>query len=179
MENLTHGEIVRKAKERTLNFDLDGDGLTVAEELKYGLNPYCADTDGDNIPDGREVNQGSDPTKGEPRHERRELREEREREKERLRERYLDHACELLGWPRQQLDYPTLYGDVAGNETIGRGLDRMVFQSEVGSGTNPVQAAYLLAQSPWLQWHKERGALDARQMRDYASAMLSEYQVRF
>jgi hypothetical protein len=168
-------EIVRRAKDRKLNFDLDGDGLTVKEELKYGLNPYAADTDGDNIPDGREVNQGSKPGKAEPRYDRREkldleeqqerdwerqrqqelaerrqqeLEAEREAQKEQLRQRYLDRACQLLGWPRLQMDYPTLYGDVAGDETIGRALDRMVFQAEMNAGTPPVQAAYLLAQSP-------------------------------
>jgi hypothetical protein len=74
------------------------------------------------------------------------------------------------------MDYPTLYADVAGDETIGRALDRMVFQAEVKSGTAPVQAAYLLAQSPWLQWQRERGAIAPEQMRDYASNLLSEYQ---
>jgi hypothetical protein len=54
----------------------------------------------------------------------------------------------------------------------------MVFQSEVKSGTPPVQAAYLLAQSPWLQWQRERGAIAPEQMRDYASNLLSEYQGR-
>lgn len=205
MEPRTHDEIVRRVKERKLDFDLDGDGLTVRQELNYGLNPYAADSDGDgdNIADGREVNQGSKPgisdlntsrqemlAQAEAKNRQlelerqrelteqrlRELEEERELQKEQLRERYLDRACELLCWPRLQMDYPTLYGDVAGDETIGRALDRMVFQSEVKSGTPPVQAAYLLAQSPWLQWQRERGAIAPEQMRDYASNLLSEYQ---
>lgn len=43
--------------------DRDGDGLTTSEERDAGTNPFVADTDGDGLADGREVNEfGSDPT---------------------------------------------------------------------------------------------------------------------
>ena len=41
--------------------DVDGDGLTGADEAKYGTNPSIPDTDGDGTPDGVEIVQGSDP----------------------------------------------------------------------------------------------------------------------
>ena len=41
--------------------DCDGDGLTNDEEDTLGTDPNDADTDNDNINDGVEVNQGSDP----------------------------------------------------------------------------------------------------------------------
>lgn len=41
--------------------DLDGDGLTNAEELSWNTDPHNADTDGDGQSDGYEVSMGSDP----------------------------------------------------------------------------------------------------------------------
>ena len=44
--------------------DKDGDGLTDTEEALYGCDPNSRDTDGDGLPDGREVKQlGTNPTK--------------------------------------------------------------------------------------------------------------------
>ena len=43
--------------------DLDGDGLTNAEEAELGTNPKKADTDGDGYNDGEEVEAGFDPLK--------------------------------------------------------------------------------------------------------------------
>lgn len=42
-------------------YDLDGDGLTNAQELAAGTDPRNADTDGDGMPDGWEVNHGLNP----------------------------------------------------------------------------------------------------------------------
>jgi hypothetical protein len=44
------------------NDDEDGDGLTNQEEYDLGTNPKNADTDGDELPDGWEVEYGFDPT---------------------------------------------------------------------------------------------------------------------
>jgi hypothetical protein len=41
--------------------DLDGDGLTAAEERFYGTDPETQDTDGDGFTDGEEVRAGYDP----------------------------------------------------------------------------------------------------------------------
>ncbi|MFH1084616.1 MAG: protein kinase [Chloroflexota bacterium] len=41
--------------------DSDGDGLTNAQELQWGTDPYNRDTDGDTIPDGQEVAMGISP----------------------------------------------------------------------------------------------------------------------
>jgi len=44
------------------NPDNDGDGLTASEEEEYGTDPELADTDGDGLLDGEEVNDlGTDP----------------------------------------------------------------------------------------------------------------------
>ena len=41
--------------------DLDGDGLTNAEEFFHGSNPLSNDTDRDGVTDGKEVTDGTDP----------------------------------------------------------------------------------------------------------------------
>jgi len=41
--------------------DSDGDGLTNAEELQWGTDPYNKDTDGDTLLDGEEVAMGTSP----------------------------------------------------------------------------------------------------------------------
>ncbi len=47
---------------RLKNQDTDGDGLSDWDELNvYHTSPYLADTDGDGIPDGVEVKNGTDP----------------------------------------------------------------------------------------------------------------------
>ena len=46
------------------NDDLDGDGLTNAEECSFGTNPGVKDSDGDGVTDGDEVAQESDPADG-------------------------------------------------------------------------------------------------------------------
>ena len=41
--------------------DCDADGLTTAQEDAIGSDPNNADTDGDTIPDGQEITDGTDP----------------------------------------------------------------------------------------------------------------------
>ncbi len=41
--------------------DPDGDGLSTAQELELGTDPFDPDSDGDGIPDGEEVERGTDP----------------------------------------------------------------------------------------------------------------------
>jgi len=43
------------------NGDDDGDGLSNADELTFGTNPFLADTDGDGWTDGQEREEGTDP----------------------------------------------------------------------------------------------------------------------
>ncbi len=43
--------------------DTDGDGLSDADEILYGTDPFNADSDHDGYPDGLEVQNGYDPTK--------------------------------------------------------------------------------------------------------------------
>ena len=189
---LSHAEIVRRAKNRELDFDLDGDGLTTREELKYGLNPYAADSDGDRIPDGKELSYGSKPgiaddpeyeeylereREAEKEREEQERRDrERAREKEELQNRYVDRTCDLLCWPRHRTTYHQLYQDIGGDRSIGRPLDRMVFQSEINRGIAPSQAIYLISQSPWQQWQLAEGKIEPQQLQDYARELLDEYQ---
>lgn len=43
------------------NGDSDNDGLTYAEEITHGTDPYNPDSDGDTVLDGLEVQNGTDP----------------------------------------------------------------------------------------------------------------------
>ena len=43
--------------------DNDSDGLTDAEEVELGSDPYSADTDGDGLPDLTELNAGTNPAR--------------------------------------------------------------------------------------------------------------------
>ena len=45
-----------------LNADSDGDGLNDGDELDAGSDPNAVDSDGDGLWDGSEVNNGTDPT---------------------------------------------------------------------------------------------------------------------
>ena len=44
--------------------DMDGDGLSDADEANLGTDPSNPDSDGDTFSDGDEVNQGTDPMDG-------------------------------------------------------------------------------------------------------------------
>ncbi|MGH2412198.1 MAG: hypothetical protein ACRDEA_00565, partial [Microcystaceae cyanobacterium] len=74
--------------------------------------------------------------------------------------------------------YYTLYDDIAGNAAMGKALDKTVFEKTVQSGHSPVEAAYLLAQSPYLQFLKDRGLLGQEEMVGYAQRILVGYEQR-
>ncbi|MGH2416220.1 MAG: hypothetical protein ACRDEA_21510, partial [Microcystaceae cyanobacterium] len=82
----------------------------------------------------------------------------------------------VLGWPTQGLSYETLYEDIAGNAAMGKALDKTVFEKTVQSGRSPHEAAYLLAQSPYLQFLKDKGLLGVEEMVGYAQRMLTSYE---
>jgi hypothetical protein len=69
-DSLTDGEEAALGTDPT-SADGDGeygaarDGLTDAEEIELGTDPNAYDTDGDGNPDGKEVEEGSDPTEDE------------------------------------------------------------------------------------------------------------------
>lgn len=174
IKKLSHADIVRAAQQRQLDFDLDGDGLTVGNELKYGLNPYCADTDGDNVPDAKEI-----AIKTKPGRKERQEATPAKSPKQLSRDRYFECACSVLGWSSHSLSYDTLYEDIAGNDWVGRALDKQVFEEAVQSGQTPTEAAYLLAQSPYLQFEKDRGAISNQEMFDYANQMLAEHDSNY
>jgi len=58
---LTSGNYFSAASPNAANIDSDGDGLTDAQELILGTDPFNPDTDGDGFSDGVEVASGSDP----------------------------------------------------------------------------------------------------------------------
>jgi hypothetical protein len=170
--------VERHNYDNDLDFDLDGDGLTTREELMYGLNPLAPDTDGDRIPDGREVSRGTQPGRYD-RSTSKNQQEDRtkDREREQLRQQYFECACSVLGWSGVGLSYQTLLDDIGGDEWRGKALDSAVLERAIEQGTEPTEAAYLLAQSPYLQSLKQQGQLEPSQMVGYIEDRLSDCQV--
>jgi hypothetical protein len=150
-----------------LDFDLDGDGLTNREELSMGLKPYAADTDGDNASDGDEVAHGSNPARPDERN--------LDAQRQRLQQRYLDYACNVLGWNREGLTYQSLVDDVAGSAWIGKALDTAVLESAISQGEKPAEAAYLLTQSPYLQFLARSGRVTEQEVVNYVGDRLANY----
>lgn len=145
------------AKDEELNYDGDRDGLTLKEELNYGLNPNSPDTDGDGIIDGKEVAMGTNPNRDELLLAR-QLESlspppvEPETLKAKLRDRYLNYARQVLKRPR--LSYAELYREINGDRYLGEALDKSILE-EAQSNDPPNEAVYLLAQSPFLQHQKQ------------------------
>ncbi|MGH2414445.1 MAG: hypothetical protein ACRDEA_12330, partial [Microcystaceae cyanobacterium] len=133
-----------------------------------GLDPYAPDSDGDRVPDGSEVAHGSRPGRKD--------NKKQDSAREAIRDRYFKTACSVLGWQTQGLSYETLYEDIGGNASMGKALDKKVFEKTVQSGQPPIEAAYLLAQSPYLQFLKDRGLLGVEEMVGYAKRMLDAYE---
>ncbi len=152
-----------------LNNDFDGDGLTTGEELQMGLNPYEADTDGDRKLDGEEI-----ISRGEPGRFEFSRSSQNFSKKEQLRQEYYTIASGMFD-SNQIQNWPELCQNIKGNKTIGQSLDYMVFRQSIAHGKSIEQAAYLLAQSPFLQWHYQQGHIDFTQMADYTNAIIYEY----
>jgi hypothetical protein len=156
--------------QQKLDFDLDGDGLTTREELSMGLNPNAPDTDGDKVSDGDEIAHGSNPARPDDRN--------LDALIQQLRQRYLDYACNLLGWNRFGLTYQSLVDDVAGSAWIGKALDAAVYESAIAQGEKPAEAAYLLTQSPYLQFLARSGRVTEEEVVNYVGDHLADYEER-
>jgi hypothetical protein len=153
-----------------LDFDLDGDGLTTREEFSMGLNPNAPDTDGDRVFDGDEVAHGSNPARPDEKN--------LDAQRQQLRQRYLDYACKILGWNREGLTYQSLVDDVAGSAWIGKALDTAVLESAIAQGEKPAEAAYLLTQSPYLQFLARSGRVTEEEVVNYVGDHLADYEER-
>ena len=153
-----------KPKTDQLSLDPDNDGLTTAQEYALGSDPYQFDTDGDGISDTMEVKHHTNPR----------IETEPITQPDAARQRYYHHACELLGWDKYSgLSWDTLYKDVGGQFETGWALDKGVYERAIAVGETPENAAYLLAQSPFLQYHKERGLVGVEQMVEYTQDVIS------
>ena len=64
---LTSGNSVTAVSASAASLDSDGDGLSDAQEVALGTDPFKADTDGDGIPDGIEFRLGMDPLRDDTR----------------------------------------------------------------------------------------------------------------
>lgn len=164
MSNPERDKFFRPERQQ-LDFDLDG--LTNREELSMGLKPYAPDTDGDLVSDGDEVARGSNPA-----------RPNLDAQRQRLQQRYLNYACNVLGWNRSGLTYQSLVDDVAGSAWIGKALDTAVLESAISQGENPAEAAYLLTQSPYLQFLARSGRVTEEEVVNYIGDHMANYEER-
>ena len=167
----THSEKVKAQKERELDQDFDGDGLTEREERKYGLNPLSPDSDGDGLYDSQEIGLRSNPRsysfKVPP-------SVEGGSEKERLRAAYLCRVQAILN--ASNLSYAALYNQIAGDDWLGRSLDERVMAAELDSGNSSEEAKCLIAQSPYVQWQLSEGQWDRDSAIHYAWELTAQSQ---
>lgn len=169
MSNPARDKFFRPDRQQ-LDFDLDGDGLTTREELLMGLNSNAPDTDGDRVDDGDEVACGSNPARRD--------RLNNDTERQQLQQRYLDYACNLFGWNRSGLTYQSMVDDVAGSAWIGKALDTAVLESAISQGENPAEAAYMLTQSPYLQFLALQGRVTKEEVVNYVTEQMANYEER-
>lgn len=143
-----------------MNYDTDRDGLTNQEERVIGTNPYAEDSDGDRKLDGQEVIYGGQP--GQPK-----------TPQECIQEEYYQIAQGMVGGSCK--NWQDVYNGVKGDKPIGRNLDWMVFTLGLQQGKSIEDAAQLLSQSPFLQWHYQHGNMTPGQMVDYTNDLIDEY----
>ncbi len=156
-----------RPKTDELTLDSDHDGLSNGKESAMGSDPYQFAPDGDGISDTNEGKQQSHPL----------IETEPITEPTVAKERYYHHASQLLGWDQYSgLSWDTLYHDVRGNFELGWVLDKSVYERAISQGESPTNAVYLLAQSPFLQYHKQAGLIGVKEMADYTQQLLQENQ---
>lgn len=148
-----------------LDLDPDNDGLSTGQEIALGSDPYQFDTDGDGISDTMEVKKQSNPR----------IETVPLNDPKAAREKYYHHASELLGWENfSGLSWDTLYQDIKGQFELGWSLDRLVYERAINQGETTSNAVYLLAQSPFLQYHKDRGLISLEDLKEYTQELVAE-----
>lgn len=166
---------IKKQVHQELDFDLDGDGLTAREERSIELKP--PNTDGDvpsgqgerqRIPDGKEIAHETSPGIKDPK--------ETQRSRLQLQESYFKYACEILGWSSQQLTYSMLVDDIRDDAWIGKALDTAVYDFAVSTGRSHQEAAYLLSQSPHLQFLLKKELIGEQDVVNYVCEIVSQNQ---
>lgn len=154
-----------------LDFDLDGDGLTCGGQVSA-----CENTDGDApgqgerqcIPDGKEIAHETSPAV--------EDSKETQRSRLQLQESYFKYACEILGWSSQQLTYSILVDDIRDDAWIGKALDTAVYNFAVSTGRSHQEAAYLLSQSPHLQFLLKKELIGEQDVVNYVCEIVGRNQ---
>jgi hypothetical protein len=67
---------------------------------------------------------------------------------------------------------------VAGSAWIGKALDTAVLESAISQGEKPNEAAYLLTQSPYLQFLALQGRVTEEEVVNYVGDRLANYEER-
>lgn len=156
------------SQEEELSLDPDNDGLSTGQEYAIGTNPYDFDTDGDGISDSLEAKHNSNPRIPTP----------DANSPEGLKQRYYHHASQILGWDKySHLSWETLNHDISGQFEIGWSLDNLVYERAINTGETPDNALNLLAQSPFLQYHKEQGQIELKDLIEYSEQVVEQHKI--
>lgn len=148
-----------------LSLDPDNDGLSTAQEYAIGSDPYLFDTDGDGTSDSVEAKQNSNPRipANSP---------------EELQQKYYHHASQILGWDKDSnLSWDTLKFDILGQFEVGWALDNIVYERAIRMGETPENARLLLAQSPFLQYHREQKKIELKDMVEYSEQVQQQHNI--
>ncbi len=168
----------------TLDFDLDG--LNNSIERQLGTNPTDYDTDGDGLGDLEERQINSEPLSVDSDGDGRSDLEERRSqtppdipttapENLKLREAYYSVAKSSLGWEKYpDCNWNTLYRELNGDSFTGKALDKEVLLTAMEKDIPPDKAIMLIAQSPYVQWHRHNAQVSDAQMIEYLQHTYSE-----